>query len=130
MTASEHQFNRVGIVVPAHNEQELLPECLAALRCAATAVDVPVQVLVVLDMCTDRTADITGDTAVLAVWERNVGAARRAGFAHLLLELGAGQVWLATTDADSQVPPTWLADQLAHARCGADGVAGMVSVTN
>jgi glycosyltransferase involved in cell wall biosynthesis len=130
VTASSQQFTRVGVVVPAHNEQRLLPGCLAALRCAAAAVDVPVHLLVVLDTCIDHTAEAAGDAAVLAVWERNVGAARRAGFTQLLHELGADGVWLATTDADTQVPPGWLADQLAHAHRGADAVAGMVSVAN
>jgi glycosyltransferase involved in cell wall biosynthesis len=125
-----HQFTRVGVVVPAHNEEVLLPECLIALRSAAAAVDVPVHLLVVLDTCTDRTAEAAGDAAVLAVWERNVGGARRAGIAALLHELGADRLWLASTDADSQVPQGWLADQLAHARRGADAVAGMVSVAN
>ncbi len=130
MSPSARQFSRIGVVVPAHNEEVLLPGCLVALRSAAAVVDVPVHLLVVLDTCTDSTADLVGDAAVLAVWERNVGGARRAGFAHLLHDLGADRVWLASTDADSQVPQGWLADQLAHAHRGADAVAGMVSVTN
>ncbi|MGH8922621.1 MAG: glycosyltransferase [Actinomycetes bacterium] len=130
MTPSGPEFNRIGIVVPAHNEEELLPGCLAALRSAAAVVGLPVHLLVVLDACTDRTAAAAESTAVLAVWERNVGAARRAGFAHLLSELGADRLWLATTDADSQVPHGWLVNQLAHARRGVDAVAGMVGVTD
>lgn len=130
MTPPVEAFARIGVVVPAHNEEELLPGCLAALRSAAAAVDVPVHVLVVLDACTDRTAAVAGGAAVLPVWERNVGAARRAGFAHLLRELGADRVWLATTDADTQVPKQWLANHLAHARRGVDAVAGMVSVAD
>lgn len=117
-------------MVPAHNEEALLPGCLAALRSAAAVVDVPVNLLVVLDTCTDRTADAAGDAPVLAVWERNVGAARRAGFAAVLGELGADRLWLASTDADTHVPRRWLVDQLAHAHGGADAVAGMVRVAN
>jgi glycosyltransferase involved in cell wall biosynthesis len=130
MSPSARRFTRVGVVVPAHNEEVLLPGCLAALRSAASAVDVPVHLLVVLDTCTDRTAYAAGDASVLAVWERNVGAARRAGFAHLLHGLGADGLWLASTDADSQVPQGWLVHQLTHAYHGADAVAGMVSVAN
>ncbi|MGH3833690.1 MAG: glycosyltransferase [Pseudonocardiaceae bacterium] len=130
MTPAGHRATRVGIVVPAHNEAELLPGCLAALRRAAAAVDVPVHLLVVLDACSDRTADAVGDTEALTMWEHNVGAARRAGFAHLLRELGADRVWLASTDADTQVPKSWLADQLTHAGHGTDAVAGMVSVAD
>ncbi len=130
MRPSGREFARIGVVVPAHNEEELLPGCLAALRSAAAAVDVPVHVLVVLDACTDRTAEVAEQTAVIKVWERSVGAARRAGFTRLVHEAGADRVWLATTDADTQVPRSWLADQLAHARRGVDAVAGMVSVTD
>ncbi|MGH3875337.1 MAG: glycosyltransferase [Pseudonocardiaceae bacterium] len=130
MTPSSQEFARIGVVVPAHNEEELLPGCLAALRSAATAVDIPVHLLVVLDGCTDRTAVAAEPTAILVVRDRNVGAARRAGFTHLLDELGADRLWLATTDADSQVPREWLVHQLAHARRGVDAVAGMVSVAD
>ena len=31
-----------GVVIPAHNEQDLLPACLAAVRHAARQVSVPV----------------------------------------------------------------------------------------
>lgn len=117
-------------MVPAHNEQEFLPGCLAALRRAAAAVALPVHLLVVLDACTDHTADATSGTAALTVRERNVGAARRAGFTHLLHQLDADRLWLATTDADTQVPQGWLANQLAHAHRGAHAVAGMVGVAD
>ena len=46
----------VGVVVPAHNEEALLPACLAALRQVAGGVGMPVSVLVVADTCTDGTA--------------------------------------------------------------------------
>ena len=46
----------VGVVVPAHNEETLLPACLMALRRAVNAVGIPVQLLVVADTCTDQTA--------------------------------------------------------------------------
>lgn len=130
MIPSGQPFTRVAVVVPAHNEQELLPGCLAALRSAAAVVALPVHLLVVLDACTDHTADATSGTAVLTVRERNVGAARRAGFTHLLRQLDADRLWLATTDADTQVPRGWLTNQLAHAHCGAHAVAGMVSVAD
>ena len=46
----------VGVVVPAHNEETLLPACLSALRRAVNIVGIPAQVLVVADTCTDQTA--------------------------------------------------------------------------
>ena len=70
------------MVVPAHNERERLPACLASVAAAADQVAVPVTVVVVLDACTDRSEDaIARPVRALSVSGRNVGAARAAGFA-------------------------------------------------
>ena len=107
-----------GVVIPAHNEQDLLPSCLAAVRRAARRVAVPVHLVVVADACTDLTARLARDhgATVIAVDARNVGAARRAGASHLLRRtrrLDPAAVWLATTDADTIVPRYWLAGSSA-----------------
>lgn len=123
-----------GVVVPAHNEEELLAACLAALRSAAGAADVPVRLLVVADTCTDETAAVAaaGGAEVLRVRARNVGAARAAGMARLLRMAGTdpAATWLATTDADTVVPPGWLRRQLGYAGQGWDVVLGTVTVTD
>jgi hypothetical protein len=41
-----------------------------------------------------------------------------------------GSTWLATTDADTTVPPRWLVRQLAWEERGADGVAGLVDLAD
>ncbi|MCW2929558.1 MAG: glycosyltransferase, partial [Actinomycetia bacterium] len=42
----------VGVIVPAHDEQRLLPSCLAALHRAARALGgTPVHLVVVADAC-------------------------------------------------------------------------------
>jgi len=118
------------VIVPAHDEQELLPGCLAALsRAAARVAPVPVEVVVVADACTDRTAAIAAAAAaeVVVVRARNVGSARAAGVAHALRS-GPDGLWLATTDADSRPGPDWLRRQLRHARAGAGLVTGTVRV--
>jgi glycosyltransferase involved in cell wall biosynthesis len=124
-----------GVVVPAHNEETLLPACLAALRRAANAVGIPVQVLVVADTCADQTA-VTAQACgarVISIRARNVGAARAAGMTELL-RLTAGRdsaaIWLATTDADTVVPPGWLRRQLSYAGRGWDVVLGTVEVAD
>jgi len=125
----------VGVVVPAHNEEALLPACLAALGQVAGRAGMPVSVLVVADTCTDGTADVAraGGARVIAIGARNVGAARAAGMAELL-RLTAGEdpaeVWLATTDADTLVPPSWLERQLRYAGQGWDVVLGTVTVAD
>lgn len=83
----------------------------------------------VLDDCSDDTGDVA--PGAVEVHAGNVGVARAAGFAEVLRrEAGrpAGQLWLATTDADSVVPPDWLAEQLRLAAGGAEVVAGTVGV--
>jgi hypothetical protein len=86
-------ISTIGVVVPARNEEERLPRCLGAL---STAVDVlrradsaapDVRIVVVVDRSTDGTQGIAeqwpGVETVLSDVGR-VGAARRAGVAHVL----------------------------------------------
>ncbi|MGF6108604.1 glycosyltransferase [Pseudomonas frederiksbergensis] len=117
----------IGILIPAHNEEDLLEGCIrAALRagCHERLEGEPVMVLVVLDSCTDRSARIVEQYPVhsLAIEARNVGQARAAG-ARYLLEQGAR--WISCSDADSLVAKDWLVAQLA---LGADAVCGTVTV--
>jgi glycosyltransferase involved in cell wall biosynthesis len=126
-------INAVGVVIPAHDEQDLLPSCLAAVRRAARQVSVPVYVVVVADACTDRTAELAraeGATVVEAR-ARSVGAARRAGAGQVLRSvrhLDPATLWIATTDADTLVPRCWLSRQLRFASRGWKGVVGTVTV--
>ncbi len=133
----------LGVVVPARDEEELLPVCLAALRRAVAhpgRSGLPVRVAVVADGCTDRTEAVAraGGAAVLAVGrqeEGNVGRARAAGVRALLDDSAAagvrpGQVWIAVTDADSAVPPDWLLLHETAAASGADAVVGTVVVAD
>jgi hypothetical protein len=39
-------------------------------------------------------------------------------------------VWLATTDADTRVPPHWLVQQISYAEAGWDAVLGTVTVSD
>ena len=121
-------LREIVVVVPAHNERERLPACLASVAAAADQVAVTVTVVVVLDACTDRSEDaIARPVRAMSVSARNVGAARAAGFAAAAPRSDA-RTWLATTDADSVVPTTWLADQAVHHRALVQGVVGTVSV--
>lgn len=123
-------MKRIAVIVPAHNEAELLPRCLVAMsRAAARVAPVPVEVVVVADACTDGTAALAAaaGASVVVVHARNVGRARAAGAEHAL-RAGPDGLWLATTDADSRVGPDWLRRQVRHARAGAGLVVGTVAV--
>lgn len=117
----------IAVIIPAHNEARRLGRCLKSVKAAALLAEQAghrVEVLVVLDRCSDGSAAIARRHGVdtLAVDAGNVGVARRAGAA-LMLERGAS--WLACTDADSRVPSHWLLWQLA---CAADAVCGTVHI--
>ncbi|MFB7892426.1 glycosyltransferase [Microbacterium sp. NPDC056044] len=124
----------LAVVVPAHDEEELLGACLESI---ATAVDearsvVPrIGVWVVLDACTDASAAIASAAGmqVLTVIEQSVGSARAAGMRAALERFAAvssRKLWTAHTDADSVVPKNWLTHQLDLAERGADVVVGTV----
>ena len=96
----------IGVIIPAHNEECELEQCLAAIRVAAADAALggeAVHVIVVLDSCGDGSRAIVERHALalalhgadgccvvngIAVAFRNVGAARAAGAA-CLLALGA-----------------------------------------
>jgi glycosyltransferase involved in cell wall biosynthesis len=126
----------IGVVVPAHNEQDLLPSCLASLRRAARELPgIPARLVVVADACRDRTAAVArrGGAAVVTTGARSVGAARAAGVREVLRGAGhldPADIWLATTDADTRVPARWLRGQVRHADQGWDAVAGTVRVAD
>ena len=70
-----------------------------------------------------------GRVGIVSVSHHNVGRDRRHGLAQLLDDGGPPErLWLASTDADSTVPPDWLARQLHWQRAGAQAVAGTVRV--
>ncbi|GAB86362.1 glycosyltransferase [Gordonia rubripertincta] len=117
----------IVVVVPAHNEQTLLPSCLAALDAALAVVRPSVQVIVVLDSCDDDSAGAVPDhMTTVHVTARCVGTARRAGFA-AASPTPADTTWFATTDADSTVPPDWLVTHVEAADSGADAFVGIVT---
>ena len=124
----------VGVVVPVHNEAELLDRCLAALGVAvetAAGRGIRCEVCIVLDDCTDDSAAIAAayPFPTEAVAAASVGRARAHGVQAVLSALmgvPGERVWLANTDADSAVPPNWIVAQCELAAEGADVFVGTV----
>lgn len=117
----------IGIIIPAHNEEQVISSCLAAVQCAGHHPALKgelVETIVVLDDCTDATCVLAAATGAMtvSVRARNVGMARAVG-AQAMLARGAR--WLAFTDADTVVSEAWLANQLA---LQVDVVCGTVCV--
>ncbi|MEO7886995.1 MAG: glycosyltransferase [Polaromonas sp.] len=117
----------IGIIVPAHDEEERIEDCVESLLIAAAHPDLKgeiVEIIVVLDACGDRTGTLARSLGVrtIDVLAKNVGLARQTG---ANASLASGARWLAFTDADSVVAPDWLASQLS---LGTDAVCGTIAV--
>jgi glycosyltransferase involved in cell wall biosynthesis len=117
----------IGVVVPVHNEEGLLAQCIASLQQAARSARLQsedVEIVLVLDACTDGSAELAQCRGVttLQIEARNVGAARALGAQHCLAR---GARWLAFTDADTVVGAEWLSSQLEQ---GCDAVCGTIGV--
>jgi hypothetical protein len=130
-----------------HNEEKLLVRALKALELAFSHIrdaQIPSQLVLIFDSCRDASVGVANEWAedlsqrnvfsvrAITCDVRNVGIARRLGCASVLdhwKDLSAGHVWIATTDADSQVPRTWLREQVRHHEGGTDVWAGRVAVT-
>lgn len=108
----------VAVVIPARDEADLIARCVSSIGSA--------RIIVVADSCADNTAEIARSRGaeVIEIDEANVGLARAIGCEAALRH--AEVDWIACTDADSVVPPTWIDEQLRLAAAGADVVVGTV----
>ncbi|MEJ7831409.1 MAG: glycosyltransferase [Nocardioides sp.] len=130
------RLRALAVVVPAHNEQDLLGRCLVAVAESVEMLtsrypDLVVLTVVVLDRCRDRSGEIArlAGARTLAVNAGAVGPARRAGVdwaTSLIGRVPPESVWIANTDADSVVPVDWLVRQVAAAEVGDRLVVGAV----
>jgi glycosyltransferase involved in cell wall biosynthesis len=129
-------IRQVVVIVPAADEEQRIARCLTSIHSAQhhllrRAAHVQVQVIVALDSCRDGTAAICASfprVTTVTTTSRSAGEARRAGsLAALRRRSGpVSELWLASTDADSEVPADWLTVMAAAAGHGADLVLGTV----
>jgi peptidoglycan/xylan/chitin deacetylase (PgdA/CDA1 family)/glycosyltransferase involved in cell wall biosynthesis len=92
----------VSVVIPAHNEENYLPLCLASMKKQDYAGDY--EIIVVDNASTDNTAQIARDWGAKVVYEsrRSPACARQKG-----AEIATGKI-IAFIDADTQAPIHWL----------------------
>lgn len=117
---------KISIIIPAWNEEKLLPSCLAAVheaRGAFTSMGWHSEVIVVDNNSTDKTAEIAADNGASVVFEKEnqISRARNAG---------AGQAagdWYVFTDADSW-PSFDLFDDVAQAIASGTIIGGGAAV--
>ena len=96
---------RLSFVVPAFNEEALLPSCLQAIQAEIERAGVAAEIVVVDNASTDRTGEIARSFAGVTVVDearKGLVQARKAGF-----EASTGTL-VANIDADTLVPPGWI----------------------
>jgi len=130
-------IRHIAVLIPAHDEEQLLPRCIRSVLRAARALPLGVvaDIVVAVDSSTDRTREIAdsmlGTHGITITTNANSVGVARSSAAETALARYTGSLrscWLANTDADCEVPPDWLVDQLQLANNGAHAVAGIVDV--
>jgi exopolysaccharide biosynthesis WecB/TagA/CpsF family protein len=119
--------HRIAVLVPAHNEVELLPRCLASLRAQEYPAQL-IRIVVVADNCTDATVEVAraAGAEVMVRDEpdlRGKGRALRWAIDRLVDETQPVDA-IAVVDADSQAEPGLLGGLEAALTAGADAVQG------
>ena len=105
---------KISLIIPAHNESEFLPACLDAAAKAVVRIDSPVEIIVVLNRCTDDTGEIALRHGCRIVREdaKNLSMIRNAGVA-----AASGEI-IVTCDADSRMHPDSLKQILRRLATG------------
>ena len=127
----------IAVLVPARDEEELLPRCLRSIleACRNLPAGVTSDIVIVVDRSTDKTCEVAESLIQQegVVIEADAGCVggSRALAADTALARYRGpreRCWLANTDADCEVPPDWLVQQVSIAECGYAAVAGIIDV--
>ena len=97
---------RFSILIPARNEEKLLPRCLDSIKAAATPFPDQVEIIVALNRCTDRTEEIALKHGAKVVREdsRNLARIRNAA-----AKAATGEI-IVTIDADSRMTGNMLVE--------------------
>lgn len=96
---------KLSFVIPAYNEEAYIGDCIESIRSEVAASSYPVEIIVVNNASTDRTATVARsypDVKVVNEPHKGLVRARRAGF------LASSGDLVANIDADSRLSPGWL----------------------
>jgi len=97
---------KFSIIIPAYNEEKLIGRCLDSIVAASAPYKDQVEVIVVLNRCTDRTEEIARSYNCIVVKEdrKNMSIIRNAG-----AKVARGEI-IATIDADSRMTDNMLTE--------------------
>ena len=97
-------MKKISVIIPAHNEEKYIGKCLDSIKTAESNINLPLEIIVALNRCTDRTKDIAQSYQAITVREdeKNIAKIRNAG-----VKASTGDV-IVTIDADSWMTPNML----------------------
>lgn len=103
-----------SVCVPARNEEKFIGKCLESIRAAEKLSALPVEIIVALNRCTDRTEEIARSFAARIVHEdaKNLSRIR-----NVAAQAARGEI-LVTIDADSRMTPNMLSEIHKHLGTG------------
>jgi 1,2-diacylglycerol 3-beta-glucosyltransferase len=120
---------QVAVLIPAHNESQLIARCVRSLRAQSYPDDL-CKIVVVADNCTDDTAKVAAAAGADLVMTRDAPTARGKGQALrwaldriLSWESAPGAVVI--VDADAIPAPNLVANLVRRSQAGAGAVQGM-----
>lgn len=110
-----------SIIIPARDEEVLLPKCVQSLRDSASEIKEEIEIIVVANRCTDGTQEVANSLGcnVISNDAKNLSAIRNAG-----AKVARGKI-IITVDADSTVSKNMLATirrKMLGGRCVGGGV--------
>lgn len=99
MNVIEKEDIKISIIIPAHNEEKYIGKCLESISRASKLFKNQVEIIVVLNRCTDRTEEIAKsyDCIIVKNNDKNLSKIRNAG-----VEIARGEM-IVTIDADTQM---------------------------
>ncbi|MFD3447193.1 glycosyltransferase [Microbacteriaceae bacterium 4G12] len=130
--SSEGEFERntkFSIIIPAHNEEKYIGKCLDSIVEASKAYTNQIEIIVVLNRCTDQTEEIAKSYNCITLKnnDKNLSKIRNAG-----AEIASGEI-IITIDADTQMTESMLSNvdkYLASGKYIGGGVTGKFERTS
>lgn len=99
LTNKNQQDVIISIIIPAHNEEKYIGKCLDSISKASKLLQNEVEIIVVLNRCTDRTEEIAKSYNCITIDndDKNLSKIRNTG-----VEKARGEI-IVTIDADTQM---------------------------
>ncbi|MFJ7839076.1 glycosyltransferase [Lysinibacillus sphaericus] len=104
----------ISIIIPAHNEEKYIGKCLESISKASKLLQNQVEIIVVLNRCTDKTEEIAKSYNCITVNndDKNLSKIRNTG-----VERARGEI-IVTIDADTQMNEHMLAKVVQNLSSG------------